>query len=465
MRLRYQLTVAALVIVLMFSSFLAGRQFQSLSDSLPGVAGGAAGLLTTILGVGDHAFASPGIEDVSVKPLQTFQEVFSHLRSQYVFPIQDERALTYSAIRGMLAVLQSEPYEDRYTRFLPPQEYRSFLEENEGHFGGIGAEIGLREVDGPAPSPDIPEGLTCPSCGAEVSTPKRYQIVIVAPLPDTPAERAGILPGDRILKIDDTPTASLSLSEAVSRIKGRAGTTVVLTVGRDDVEEPIRIEITRAVIQVRSVDHRMLPDSLAYLRITTFNETTPELVRQALAELRSGGMRALILDLRNDSGGGLDSCIEVASQFVGEGPIVYIEERGETRQPRNAIGQPSRIDVPLAVLVNVGTASAAEILAGAIQDNGLGTLVGEKTFGKGIVLTVLPLRDGSALALSTARYLTPNLRDIERRGIEPEMVVEQPASSEYIPPLSENDEQGAAALRFLREQLRAPTGTPTGAPT
>ena len=459
MRVRYQLAVAVLVIVLMFSSFLAGRQFQSLSDSLPG---GAGGLVTAILGVGGRAFAAPGIEDVSIEPLQTFQEVFSHLRRQYVFPLQDERALTYAAIHGMLAVLQSEPYEDRYTRFLPPEEYRSFIDENEGHFGGIGAEIGVREVDGPAASPDIPEGLICPSCGADISAPKRYQIVIIAPLPDTPAERAGVRSGDRILSIDDTPTAGLGLSEAVHLIKGRPGTTVVLSMGRDNVEEPVSIEITRAVIQVRSVTHRMLPDGLAYLRISTFNETTPDLVRQALGELHTRGMRALILDLRNDSGGGLDSCIEVASQFVGEGPIVYIEERGETRQPRNAIGRPSRIDVPLAVLVNVGTASAAEILAGAIQDNGLGTLVGEKTFGKGLVLTILPLRDGSALALSTSRYLTPNLRDIEHRGIEPEMVVEQPPSNQYIPPLSENDEQGAAALRFLREQLRA---APVGAHT
>jgi len=164
-------------------------------------------------------------------------------------------------------------------------------------------------------------------------------------------------------------------------------------------------------------------------------------------------MRALLLDLRNNAGGGLEVCVEVASQFIDDGPVVYIQERGEERRARNAHPGTGHVGVPLVALVNVGTASSAEILAGVVQDYGLGPLVGVKTFGKGLVQTVFPLRDGSALALTTARYLTPKLRDIDHRGISPDFVVEQPPSKEYIAPLGERDGQGAEALRLLKKAL------------
>jgi carboxyl-terminal processing protease len=201
----------------------------------------------------------------------------------------------------------------------------------------------------------------------------------------------------------------------------------------------------------------MLPGKIGYLRISTFNETTPDLVEQGLRELRESGMRGLLLDLRNNAGGGLDVCVRAASDFIGSGPVVYIQERGGPREPRNAVNGSSPFDLPLVVLTNVGTASAAEILAGAIQDAGLGTLVGTKTFGKGLVQTVIPLRDGSALALTTARYLTPKLRDIDRKGIEPDIAFEQPASREYIPPMSEKDVQGAEGLKILHTMIEQPT--------
>jgi len=455
MRLRYQLVVAILVITLMVTSFLAGRQFQSLALLIPGGDLASRGLLSL---ASTASADQSGDGGVSLRPLETFQEVLSHIRKQYVSPIKNDKELTYGAIRGMLSVLRDEPYNDRYSRFLDPEEYRSFLEENEGHFGGIGAELGVREVKAaPAPQVKGTEGLRCPVCGTEISNPKQYQVVIIAPLPDSPAERQGLKAGDHILRVDDVPTAALALNETVRRIKGAPGTAVSLLVSREGLPEPLQVKITRAVISVHSVEYKMMPEKIGYLRISTFNDTTTDLVKGALKQLRADGMRGLLLDLRNDPGGGLEVCIEVASQLVGKGSVVYIQERGQPKQAREATSDARRIEVPLVVLVNNGSASASEILAGAIQDDEVGKLVGVTTFGKGLVQTVFPLRDGSALALTTARYLTPKLRDIDHKGIAPDLVVEQPKSTtlEFAPPLGEKDAQANAALSLLRQEMTA----------
>lgn len=451
MRARYHLVVAALIVTLMFSSFVAGWQFQA-SASTDGE--GELARLVSVLAGGE---GSPnGIDDVNLRPLETFQEVLNHLRKHYVSPIEDESKFTYGAVRGMLSVLRQPPFEDRYSRFMEPTDYRGFLDENQGHFGGIGAEIGVREVDVEQEKIDLPEGLRCPHCGAEIVQPKKYEIVIVAPLPDSPAQRAGVKSGDAILKVDDTSTAGLGLGETVKLIKGKPGTTVTLTLGRKGSEKPLEVKITRAVIQVESAKWKMLDHKIGYLRISTFNETTPEMVKKGMHDLRKAGMKALLLDLRGNAGGELDACVATASQFVGSGPVVYIEERGKPRKARNAVSGNHRISVPLVVLIDKGSASAAEILAGAIQDDKLGILMGTSTFGKGLVQTVYPLRDGSALVLTTARYLTPSLRDIDKKGIEPDVVVEQPESKEIILPLSEKDAQAKAGLEYLRKQIEAP---------
>ena len=451
MRMRYQIVVALLVITLMISCFVAGREFGAVTGGPEDTA--AARLVGEVLRLGAGGAAAAEIGDVSVRPLETFQEVLSHLRRQYVTPIQKEDEVTYGAIRGMLSVLRAAPYEDRYSRFMTPDEYRSFQEENEGHFGGIGAEIGLREVDLPPGLANELKGLVCPVCGADLSEPKRFQVVIVAPLPDSPAVRAGLRAGDQMLRVGDTLTAGMGLSEVVSLIKGPAGTSVRLQIAREGQGQPIEVKLTRAVIEVRSVEHRLLPGGVGYLRISTFNEGTSDMVKEALSDLRRQGMRGLLLNLRDNSGGGLDVCVRTASQFIVTGPVVYIQERGGKPEPRNAVDGSRPFNLPLVVMTNLGTASAAEILAGAIQDAKLGRLVGAKTFGKGLVQTVIPLRDGSALVLTTARYFTPRMRDIDKKGIEPEVLVEQPKSKEYIPPLSDRDAQARRALEALRELM------------
>jgi carboxyl-terminal processing protease len=234
---------------------------------------------------------------------------------------------------------------------------------------------------------------------------------------------------------------------------------VDLTISRDGDAEPKEVKITRSTISVKSAEWKMLPDNIGYLRIGGFNDTTPKLVKTGLAELRSQGMRGLLLDLRNNPGGGLDVCVDVTGAFIGCGPTVYIEERGRPRAARNAPKTAVRFDLPLVVLVNNGSASASEILAGAIQDSGVGKIVGVTTFGKGLVQTVFPLPDGSALTLTTARYLTPKLRDINQKGIEPDVKVEQPKMKDDlpIPQLSDQDLQAAEGVKILKSELAAGT--------
>ena len=465
MKHRYQFVVALLIVTLMVGSFVAGRQFQNVASASPSTHKGLSRMVSTMLTSGEGSQA--GVRDVNANPLETFQEVLTHIRRDYVTSLPDERKLTYAAINGMLSVVHAPPYYDRYTRFMEPQDYRAFMDENEGHFGGIGAEIGLREVKNtgeeakaaePLRATDLDRlqdagGIRCPNCGAEVDPTKKYQIVIVSPLPDSPAEKAGLHAGDRIVKIGDTATEGLTLTEAVRDIKGRPGTILKLEVEAKGDAEPKAVEVTRSVISVKSVTYKMLPDKVGYINLTGFNDTSPQLIEEALSSLRSQGMRALLLDLRDNPGGGLEVCIDIAGNFIGEGPVVYIQERNKPREERDTAKGSTRFDLPMVTLINAGSASASEILSGALQDDKVGTIMGVTSYGKGLVQTVFPLRDGSALTLTTARYLTAKARDIDHKGIVPDVVVEQPKSDERIPALSERDAQSAAALKLLHEKM------------
>jgi carboxyl-terminal processing protease len=281
--------------------------------------------------------------------------------------------------------------------------------------------------------------------------PRTFNITVVKPLPNSPASKAGIKAGDIIVAINGKPTKDMSLPDAVALIRGRAGTTVILTVRRAGVEDDIVARIRRGVISVPNVEARMVGDGIGYLRLNTFNMESEADVEKALDRLAKERMRALVLDVRDNSGGLLDSAVSIGRLFVKEEPLVFVQESGRKRQAYTKGERPKRpaLGVPLAVLVNRFSASASEILAGAIQDRDAGQLVGETTYGKGMVQTVYPLNDGSALVLTTAKYFTPSGRNIDHKGIEPDVEVEL---SPEVEPTSPEDAQFAAAVELLRER-------------
>jgi len=445
MKRRYYLLAFILVLVLMTSSFVAGRHYQLLAASQDTL---TFSTLQATNAVAVPARDKPAVaDDVDLRPLEVFQEVLDDLRQYYVDKIGDNRQLTYGAVRGMLRSL-----EDPYTRFLEAKDYNSFRRENEGHFDGIGATLGMTEVPAVPNAARALANMSCPNCGADLHA-KMYRITIMTPLPGSPAAKAGLRAGDFILKIDGKSTDGMDLTEAVNLIRGQAGTPVTLSIGRKGQSKPLELKITRAVIEIPAVEHKMLEGKIGYLRLNIFNETTAESTRKALADLERQGMKGLLLDVRNNPGGLLGECVEVARQFVGKGPIVFIQERGAKQKPYAAPETNARFSHPMVVLVNGGTASASEILSGAIQDYGLAKLVGTKTYGKGLVQTVLPLSDGSALMITTARYYTPKGRDINRKGIEPDKVVELPAEATELG--GSKDTQYQEGLALLRQQIAA----------
>ncbi|MBE3577049.1 MAG: S41 family peptidase [Limnochordales bacterium] len=347
------------------------------------------------------------------------------------------------SIEGMLATLG-----DPYTRYLDPQAWEQVQIDTTGTFAGLGLYVGMSE-----------EGA----------------VTVTAPIPGTPAEKAGILPGDRVLKIDGRSTEGMSLDEAVSLMRGPEGTQVRLELAREGVPEPIVVTITRETIHVPSVTGTsMLPGGVGYVRLLQFSQSTASELDTALARLISEGMKALILDLRFNPGGLLDVSVAVASRFIAEGPIVWVVSRGERSQVYTAWGRSALIanggtplyTEPMAVLVNGYSASASEIVSGALQDAGRAKLVGTKTFGKGLVQTLIPLRSGGALSLTTSRYLTRGKRTIEKEGIRPDIEVADPPLEDMASYLSADkpdlkDPQLRAAHEYLVRQLAAQQ-TPPG---
>jgi carboxyl-terminal processing protease len=325
--------------------------------------------------------------------MEIFTTAIEQIRRNYVDAEKTEyQDLIYGALKGMLQSL------DSHSAFLDPDMFNDMKDDTSGHFGGLGIVISMRN----------------------------NILTIVAPMENTPGSRAGLLSGDHIVEIDGESTESLSLQEAVRKLRGLPGTDVTIRILRPKAAEFQEHIITRAIIPIESVkDAHVMNNGIGYVRITQFTNPTSEDLAKALADLRKENMRALVLDLRNNPGGLLSAAIDVAQKFVRRGDlIVYTQGRDGRRVQRYVARERSPLlDIPMVVLINEGSASAAEIVAGALQDNKRAILVGEKTFGKGSVQSVLPLDDGSALRVTTAKYYTPSERVIDERGIEPDITV------------------------------------------
>ncbi|NIC05476.1 S41 family peptidase [Billgrantia bachuensis] len=329
-------------------------------------------------------------DELPLEDIQTFAEVFERIKRAYVEEV-DDSTLLRNAMRGMLSEL------DPHSAYLDSEEFQSLRESTEGEFGGIGIEVGLEEG----------------------------RLTVITPIDDTPASRAGVQARDVILAIDDTPTERLSLQEAVTLMRGEAGSEIQLTLQRSGEDAPIEVTLTREVIRTESVRSEILEPGYGYLRVSQFQNRTGDQVNNAIRRMeRDEPLQGLILDLRNNPGGVLQSAVAVADAFLESGLVVYTEGRlPDTEMRFSASRETAAPDVPLVVLINGGSASAAEIVAGALQDQRRGVIMGTESFGKGSVQQVLPLGNGEGLKLTTALYYTPNGRSIQALGIEPDVTV------------------------------------------
>jgi carboxyl-terminal processing protease len=328
------------------------------------------------------------------RELQLFTDVLSVIRQDYVEEV-DMKELVYGGIKGMMAVL------DPHSSFMPPDVYKEMQVETKGEFGGIGIEVSLRD------------GL----------------LTVVAPIEDTPAFKAGIMAGDRIVLINGEETNDIGLMDAVKYLRGKPGTQIEIGVTRLDSPERIIFAIQREIIKIVSVKARTLEPGYALVRLVQFQERTDIDLKQALHKIHqqnSDGLKGLILDLRNNPGGLLDQAVKVSDVFLERGLIVYTEGRNEQSKMKFTAHQANtEADYPIVILINAGSASAAEIVAGALQDHRRAILLGTRSFGKGSVQTIMPLADNSGLRLTTAHYFTPSGRSIQAAGIKPDVHVRQ----------------------------------------
>lgn len=329
-------------------------------------------------------------DDLPLEEIQTFAEVFERIKRGYVEEV-DDRTLLRNAMRGMLNEL------DPHSAYLDEEEYQSLRESTQGEFGGIGIEVGT----------------------------ENGQLMVITPIDDTPASRAGLLSRDIIIAIDGTPTDNMSLQEAVSMMRGEPGSQLRISVLRAGEDAPREFTLNREIIRSESVKHELLEAGYGYLRISQFQSRTPDQARQAIERMgREQPLEGLILDLRNNPGGVLQAAVGVADLFLDEGLIVYTEGRlSDTEMSFSASPATPAGEVPLVVLINSGSASAAEIVAGALQDQRRGVVMGTESFGKGSVQQIMPLGNGEGLKLTTALYYTPNGRSIQAQGIAPDVEV------------------------------------------
>lgn len=351
-------------------------------------------LLTLFIGVGvQRRCAAQGGNDY--ESIELFTDVLSIVKKSYVEEV-DTKKLIYGAINGMLSSL------DPHSSFMPPDTYKEMKIDTKGAFGGLGIEITVKE------------GV----------------LTVISPIEDTPAFKAGIKAGDQILKIDDKYTKDLTITDAVKRMRGPKGTKVTITIMREGFEKVKEFTLERDIIQVKSVKFKTLDEGYGYVRIAQFQEKTDDDLEKALKSLHSendGVLHGLVLDLRNDPGGLLDQAVRVAEHFVDEGKlIVYTEGREKDSKMRFTSRKGGKEqNYPIVVLINSGSASASEIVAGALQDHKRAIIMGTQSFGKGSVQTIIPLSDNSGLRLTTARYYTPSGRSIQAKGITPDILAER----------------------------------------
>ncbi|MDD4911399.1 MAG: S41 family peptidase [Sideroxydans sp.] len=350
-----------------------------------------------------------------IEELRAFSDVFGRIKSDYVEPVSDKKLIT-EAINGMLSGL------DPHSAYLDAEGFKELQVGTQGEFGGLGIEVGMEE------------GL----------------VKVISPIEDTPAFNAGIKSGDLIIKLDDTLVKGLTLNDAVKRMRGKPGSDIMLTIVRKNETKPLQIKVTRAVIKVQSVKSKLIDPGYGFVRITQFQEHTGENLATALQNLRkqnNGPLQGLVLDLRNDPGGLLTGAVGVSAAFLPKDAlVVYTEGRTEDAKMRlmanpefylRGSGKDDYLkdlsgeykSVPMVVLMNGGSASASEIVAGALQDHKRAVIMGTQSFGKGSVQTILPLGNNTAIKLTTARYYTPGGRSIQAKGIVPDIVVEDPATA------------------------------------
>jgi len=413
--------------------------------ALVGFAGVLTGAALTLnySAMADKESAAP----LPVEELRAFTDVFARIKSDYVEEVDDKKLIN-EAINGMLSGL------DPHSAYLDVEGFKDLQVGTQGEFGGLGIEVGMED------------GF----------------VKVVSPIEDTPAYRAGLKTGDLIIKLDDTPVKGMTLNDAVKRMRGKPGTQIGLTLLRKGEQKPITVKLTRAVIKIRSVKFKLLDPGYGYVRVTQFQEHTGDLLVESLQKMYKENkepLKGLILDLRNDPGGLLNGAVAVSAAFIKpDALVVYTEGRTEDAKMRLTASRenylrPMQTDflknlpegvksVPMVVLVNGGSASASEIVAGALQDHKRAVIMGTQTFGKGSVQTILPLGNSTAIKLTTARYYTPSGRSIQAKGIEPDIIVEDPLNpsdesmnvkeADLEKHLSNGQEQEAPARQDLPKQ-------------
>lgn len=356
----------------------------------------------------------------SYEELKTFTEVLTLIKKNYVDEVKTKDLIT-SAIKGMVSSL------DPHSGFMTPESFKELQVETKGEFGGLGIQIGIKDS----------------------------VLTVIAPIDDTPAYKAGIKAGDKIIKIAGESTRNMEIEKAVTKMRGPKGTPIVLTIFREGWTDPKDFTIIRDIIKIKSVKPKMLDASIGYIKLTQFQESTATDLSTGLADLKKKGMTSIILDLRNDPGGLLNSAVDVAEQFLPPKQlVVYIKGRtGDKIEYFTEGDKPSYTGIPMVVLVNQGSASASEIVAGALKDWKRAIIIGTQTFGKGSVQSLIPLSDGSGLRLTTAKYYTPNGTSIQNVGITPDIIVKLAAQEGQVnhTVIREKDLQGHLKNETLKE--------------